>query len=222
LLWGDSHAAHLYPGLLSLQQKYDFDLIQWTAAGCPPTRTHWMSEEAGCEERRAWELGQLSRLVPDTALLSASWNRFLSVGMSQDQILSATFEDIRWLRQRGVRNIVLFGPGPTWNPTPAAQLVSYMMLHRTERIPERLGSVSDTAWRLDAAMEAQALAMQVRYVSVLHVFCNGQGCLTVGDTQSAKPDLLFWDSDHLTASGSWLLVNAATPEILVATDSQGP
>jgi peptidoglycan/LPS O-acetylase OafA/YrhL len=217
LLWGDSHAAHLYPGLLSLQEKHDIDLIQWTAAGCPPTRTHWVAEQPDCEERRAWELRQLSQLAPDTALLAARWDLYLSRGVSRDQILAATRDDIQWLRLRGVRNIVLFGPGPTWNTTLATDLVSYMKLWNTEQIPARLGSVSDTAWRLDAAMQAQALAMHVRYVSVLRVFCNPQGCLTVGDQKSSQPDLLFWDSDHLTTSGSRFLVGAALDQIIPAT-----
>jgi peptidoglycan/LPS O-acetylase OafA/YrhL len=217
LLWGDSHAAHLYPGLLSLQKKQDIDVIQWTAAGCPPTRTHWVAEEAGCEKRRAWELQQLSQLSPDTVLLAARWDSYLARGVSQGEILAAVREDIRWLRQRGVRNIVLFGPGPSWNSTLATDLVSYMKLWNMEQIPARLGIGSGAAWRLDAAMQAQALAMQARYVSVLRVFCNPQGCLTVGDQKSPQPDLLFWDTDHLTASGSRLLVDAAMDQILPTT-----
>jgi hypothetical protein len=217
LLWGDSHAAHLYPGLLALQKKHDFDLIQWTAAGCPPTRTHWMAELPDCEQRRAWELPQLDRLNPDTALLSARWDLYLSRGISQQQILASTLDDIQWLQRLGVRSIVLFGPGPTWNSTLATDLVRYMRMRHTEQIPERLGRVADAVWQLDAAMAAQALTMRVRYVSVLHVFCDREGCLTVSNEQSPQPDLLFWDSDHLTSSGSWFLVNAVAPEILAAS-----
>ena len=214
LLWGDSHAAHLYPGLLSLQKRRNFDLIQWTGAGCPPTRTHWVAELWDCEERRAWELQQLNRLRPDTALLSARWDMYLSKGISQEQILASTLDDIHWLRQLGVSNIVLFGPGPTWNGTLAGDLVRYMRIRHTEQIPERLGSVADTVWQLDAAMAAQARAMRVQYVSVLHLFCEREGCLTMGDQNSSQPDLLFWDSDHLTTSGSRFLVDAVADQIL--------
>jgi peptidoglycan/LPS O-acetylase OafA/YrhL len=217
LLWGDSHAAQLYPGLLSLQKRHDFDLIQWTGAGCPPTRTHWAAELWDCEERRAWELPQLDRLGPDTALLSARWDMYLSKGVSQEQILASTLDDMQWLRHLGVRNIVLFGPGPTWNSTLAGDLVRYMRIWHAEQIPERLGSVPDTVWRLDAAMAAQALAMRVQYVSVLRLFCDREGCLTVGDQHAPQPDLLFWDSDHLTTSGSRFLVDAVQGQILTTT-----
>ena len=214
LLWGDSHAAHLYPGLLSLQKNHDFDLIQWTGAGCPPTRSHWEGELWDCEERRARELPQLDRLRPDTALLAARWDMYLLKGVSQEQILASTLDDIQWLQHLGVRNIVLFGPGPTWNSTLAGDLVRYMRIQHAEKIPERLGSVPEPVWRLDATMAAQALAMRVQYVSVLHLFCDREGCLTVGDQHSAQPDLLFWDSDHLTTSGSQFLVKAAADQIL--------
>jgi SGNH domain (fused to AT3 domains) len=65
-------------------------------------------------------------------------------------------------------------------------------------------------------MQAQAVAMHAQYVSVLRVFCNPQGCLTVGKQKSTPPDLLFWDSDHLTVSGSRLLIDAVSDQILPA------
>jgi hypothetical protein len=142
---------------------------------------------------------------------------YLSKGVSQEQILASTLDDIQWLQHLGVRNIVLFGPGPTWNSTLAGDLVRYMRIRHAEQIPERLGSVPDTVWRLDAAMAAQSLAMRVQYVSVLHLFCDQEGCLTVGDQNSSQPDLLFWDSDHLTASGSRFLVDAVADQILAPT-----
>jgi hypothetical protein len=81
-----------------------------------------------------------------------------------------------------------------------------MARHGSGEIPERLGSVTALLWKLDAAMAAQAAAENVQYVSILHFFCDGSGCLTVGDRKLARPDLLFRDRDHLTVSGSKLLI----------------
>src|SRR5262249_2394231 len=36
LLWGDSHAASIYPGLRNLSKSISFGLSQFTASGCPP------------------------------------------------------------------------------------------------------------------------------------------------------------------------------------------
>ena len=36
MLWGDSHAASLYPGLQALQRAHVFGIAQYTQGGCPP------------------------------------------------------------------------------------------------------------------------------------------------------------------------------------------
>ena len=71
-----------------------------------------------------------------------------------------------------------------------------------DEIPERYGHPFETAWHLDAAMADEAHDLGVHYVSVLNYFCNESGCRTVGDKTIPKPDLLYFDSNHLTVSGS--------------------
>ena len=59
-LWGDSHAAHLYPGLRFKQLSQEFTLIQITASSCPPIldfdppgRPHLVAGAHGRGHRRA-------------------------------------------------------------------------------------------------------------------------------------------------------------------------
>ncbi|HXZ58893.1 MAG TPA: acyltransferase family protein [Steroidobacteraceae bacterium] len=215
LLWGDSHAADLYPGLLELQTRDGFGVVQWTAAGCPPTRTALVREQPACSERRAAALAAMTRLAPDTVLLAGAWELYLDWGASEDRIVAATQDVIGWLRQSGVRQIVLFGPAPTWNATLPTDLFRYMSLRRTEHVPLRLGSVTDEVRRLDGALAAQAVAAHVRYVSVLDRFCDSRGCRTQGREGQVPPDLLFRDRDHLTVSGSRFLLDAAACQIFV-------
>jgi peptidoglycan/LPS O-acetylase OafA/YrhL len=215
LLWGDSHAAHLYPGLQLLQRQENFDVIQWTAAGCPPTRSNWAAEISTCSKLRVWELAHMASAAPDAAVLSAAWEIYLSEGMSADAVLEAIESDVRWLEGLGVRHIVVFGPGPRWDsPLPVA-LFRYMTIRHTERIPERLGgAVPAAVWQLDARMAALTQSLQVDYLSVLQQFCTADGCLTQGNPTAPRPDLLFRDQDHLSVSGSEWLISAAAPKIL--------
>jgi hypothetical protein len=162
LLWGDSHAADLYPGLLDLQSRDGFGVVQWTSAGCPPTRMVLSREQPGCTEQRAAALAGLTRVAPDTVLLAGAWELYLEWGASEDKILAATQDVIGWLRRSGVRQIVLFGPGPTWNATLPMDLFRYMSLRRMEHLPERLGSVSEDVWRLDAALAARRGSCSIR------------------------------------------------------------
>lgn len=211
LLWGDSHAGHLYPGLSALHARYDFDLAQWTSAACPPVRTPLVGEDRSCAQRRAKALRDIDQIAPDTVLLSAAWEMYLVDGASEAAILGTIDDNIRWLQHCGVRRIVLFGPVPTC--FTSSDVFMYMLRKRLERIPERLGEVSNTVRHLDAAMAARAAATHVEYVSVVDRFCDPSGCLVLGDRSLTKPDLLYRDQDHLTPSGSRLLMEAAVPQI---------
>jgi peptidoglycan/LPS O-acetylase OafA/YrhL len=202
LLWGDSHAAHLYPGLISVQSTHSFDVVQWTAAACPPTAIRTIEESPTCSARRATALKMLTHLNPDTILLAGAWELYREKGESEADIIHSVGETIRQLKVSGDKEIVVFGPGPTWNTTLAIDLFRFMATRRMDEIPERVGHTSEAAWHLDAAMADQAHVLGVHYVSVLNYFCNESGCRTVGDRTLPKPDLLFFDSNHLTVSGS--------------------
>ena len=206
LLWGDSHAAHLYPGLAKFQSTNSFDIIQWTSAGCPPTARPLTTESPTCAARRATAFRKLVQLKPDTILLAGAWEIYVGKDESEQDILLALSETIRQLRKDGDREIVVFGPGPTWNTSLAVDLFRFMVTRRLDEIPERLGQPTDAVWHLDAAMASQAAALNVRYVSVLNYFCNKSGCRTVGDRTKIRPDLLYSDSNHLTDSGSQDLI----------------
>jgi peptidoglycan/LPS O-acetylase OafA/YrhL len=202
LLWGDSHAAHLYPGLAKLQSTHEIDIIQWTAGLCPPTVVPFANEAAACRARRATALKMLAHLNPDTVLLAGAWEIYVGKTQSEADIIRALSETIRLLRKDGDREIVVVGPGPTWNTSLASDLFRFMVARRMDKIPERYGHPFETAWHLDAAMADEAHELGVHYVSVLNYFCNESGCRTVGDKTIPKPDLLYFDSNHLTVSGS--------------------
>jgi len=206
LLWGDSHAAHLYPGLVNIQSAHPFDVIQWTAAACPPSSIPFVKESLACPRRRATALRQLTHVKPDTILIAGAWEIYLKNGESEADILRSLLETISQLRTDGDLDIVVFGPGPLWNTSLATDLFRFMAARRLNEIPERFGHDFDAAWHLDAAMAAQLASLSVRYVSVLNFFCDKSGCRTVVDRTNARPDLLYSDSNHLTVSGSQDLI----------------
>ena len=56
VLWGDSHAAHLYPGLQDLQTRTPFRLAEFTGSRCPPllgVETPTQPVLSGPQSRRA-------------------------------------------------------------------------------------------------------------------------------------------------------------------------
>jgi peptidoglycan/LPS O-acetylase OafA/YrhL len=213
LLWGDSHAAHLYPGLAELQNTTVFDIVQWTSAGCPPTMEPLKNETPGCARRRATALKRLSEIKPDMVLLGGGWGRYLESGETQEEILTLLSASVRRLKNLGIERIVIFGPGPLFQTTLPNDLFRYMAAHRLDEIPMRLGKVSEALWRLDAAIAALSDTERVQYVSTLKYFCDSTGCLTLNDRLLSRPDLLYRDQDHLTVSGSRVLIEHSNLKI---------
>jgi peptidoglycan/LPS O-acetylase OafA/YrhL len=222
LLWGDSHAAHLYSGMAELQSAATFDIAQWTAAACPPTVQPLAEESHTCPIRRAAAMLKLGRLGADTVVVSGAWERYLEVGRNSDEIIGASLKTIRYLKNLGIERIVVFGPGPLWATSLPTDLFRFMAMNGANEIPMRLGKVSDAIWRLDSAMAAQAAGEHVRYVSVLNYFCDKAGCLTVGDRTIPRPDLLFRDREHLTVTGSKLLIAHSRSELFGERASHDP
>jgi peptidoglycan/LPS O-acetylase OafA/YrhL len=214
LLWGDSHAAHLYSGMAALQSATTFDIAQWTSAGCPPTVKPLAGETQTCVARRATAMLKLGQLNADAVVLSGAWERYLEIGQSSEEIIDALSETVHRLKNQRIKRIVIFGPGPLWNTSLPTDLFRFMAKNRSKEIPERLGHVSNDLWHLDASMAALASAEKVDYVSVLNYFCNKDGCLTLGDKTVPRPDLLFRDRDHLTVTGSKLLIAHAAPQLI--------
>jgi peptidoglycan/LPS O-acetylase OafA/YrhL len=217
LLWGDSHAAHLYAGMIAQQSAMTFDIAQWTSAGCPPTVKPVSGESRTCPQRRATAMAKLGQLSPDTVVLGGAWERYIESGVTPGDIINTVSETVRWLKNKGARRIVIFGPGPVWTTSLSVDLFRFMARNRSKRIPERLGTVSGQLWLLDSAMSTLATAGNVQYVSVLNFFCDKGGCLTVGDRTMPRPDLLYRDRDHLTVSGSKLLVAHSKPQLFGET-----
>jgi hypothetical protein len=89
-----------------------------------------------------------------------------------------------------------------------------MAKKRLNEIPARFGAVSDALWHLDAAIAALADSENIQYESILNYFCDTSGCLTVGDRTIPKPDLLYRDRDHLTVSGSRMLIEHSNLKML--------
>ena len=79
MLWGDSHAAHLYQGMRHLQRTHDFRLAQFTASGCPPfanpKRFDGLSPPQ-CSDIYAYVRTAIQRLRPATIVLSAQWGAY--------------------------------------------------------------------------------------------------------------------------------------------------
>jgi peptidoglycan/LPS O-acetylase OafA/YrhL len=214
LLWGDSHAAHLFPGLDLLARRQRFTLGQWTTGSCPPTLAALLGEGSGCAAKRSWTLLRLRQSPPDVVIVAGAWPLYEMQGSDVAVIAAALQDSVEALRAFGVRRVVVVGSGPVWSTSLHGDLLRSMWSSRRfDRIPERLMPVAGTGLNLEHALTARLPATDVLWLSPAAELCDAGGCLTTVDPTRRPPDLLFFDRDHLTVSGSTLLAERIEPRL---------
>ncbi|NLA69066.1 MAG: acyltransferase [Gammaproteobacteria bacterium] len=190
VLWGDSHAALLYPGLREAAGD-GLRLAQFTRSGCRP---YLASRKPDCRANNAWVMDRIADLRPDHVVLFAYWT-----GNDYEdpaQVLRDLEQGIAAMHAAGVGHVVVLGPAPRWTQWLPKLLVQRHREAPFLRVPRRLRDATLPAPEaLDAAL-AQALAGRpgVTYVSAIGRLCDFRGCLVWIDDPA---ELTTWDYGHL-------------------------
>ena len=205
LLWGDSMAAQLYPGLAAKQENYDFRVAQFTIALCPPILGY--QPNPLCARINDSTAARIKSIAPDHAILAAyAWTL---------DDLPQLQETVDFLKRSGVRKIVFAGPVPRWGEPLPKLLYKQFDSDPLHRIPRRMSSAlhGDNQKR-DEQWREMAARLPVDYVPLMSPLCNVEGCLTrIGDNPE---ELMAWDNAHLTVSGSTFLVDQVFPLLFSA------
>ena len=191
LLWGDSTAAALYPGLKNAQVIVPFRLARFTASACAPIMA--AGTDAKCDAANDIVFGIIRSSHPEIVLLHAWWD-----GVKD---LEKFRETIGQLKALSIKRIVILGPVPVWKRTLPHSLVNYYRLRHA--IPERI-TTGMSGPQDDERMEAFSKSAGVEYISAWHTLCNSEGCMTrVGPAPS---DVITTDRVHLSDAGSNFLI----------------
>jgi peptidoglycan/LPS O-acetylase OafA/YrhL len=199
LVWGDSTAGALMPGLLEAQRSRDFGIAQLTASSCVPALNADIPGVPNCRANNDRVLAMARQLRPDVVLLHGTWEKYLDhVG-----------ETVTALRQIGARVVVL-GPVPLWKRGLPNEVLRYYMLHH-RLIPERSDRATVHA-AFEAAMREALVPLGAHFISASDALCNADGCLArAGDEAD---DITASDQVHLTEKGSVVLVRSIIDEVL--------
>ncbi|MEO7432508.1 MAG: acyltransferase family protein [Dokdonella sp.] len=191
-LWGDSHAAHLYPGLKAAAADH-FSLTQMTASVCPPILGIHPPSRPHCEAIQDDVMARIVAEPPDEIVLAAHWPLY------DWSTLPATIDR---LAKAGIRHIVVVGPVPEWTKSlPALLSIPASDPTGSEEIPERrVAGLNPQTQILDTRLRDALKSLPVTYVSMLASMCNTQGCLV--RTGDAASSITAWDASHLTSDGS--------------------
>lgn len=195
-LWGDSHAAHLYPGLKE-QLKMTSSMTQLTASACPPILGMNKSDRPHCKKINDFVFQRIQKEKPNEVILAARWTAY------DWQKVEFTIKQLHLI---GIKKITLIGPIPNWIDTLPTLLLNNIRKNRLSTIPERLALEVDLhPQELDKKLLLLARAQHINYISPIKILCNPKGCLTTASADKKK-ELMTWDEAHLTSTGSRMLV----------------
>jgi peptidoglycan/LPS O-acetylase OafA/YrhL len=206
-LWGDSHAAHLYPGLKHYEKEGLFRVIQFTAGGCPPVMNADIAERPLCKPINHKVLDLIKETAPDVVVMAASWTDDAEAWNYTG--LEALSNTIATLKNFGIEEIVLVGPVPAWSGSAPKTLVKFSQQNNWQDPPDRLASgFAKDIRNLDATIEAIALKNGVSYISPYRTFCNADGCLAKIEGVPTS-----FDCCHLSDVGSVFLIKSNLAKI---------
>ena len=216
VLWGDSHAASLYPGLRAQQRRGGYRLAQFTASACLPVIGLASERRPNCQAFNDFVVGELKSLSPDAVIIEAHWALYNAANGWPNFDAASLRETVRTLQRLGIRQVVVMGSLPTWKIYQPR--VAFEIWRQGHVLEDRSREYLDPEpFAADSLARAAVAGTGATFVSPLALLCNGGGCLISTEPHAAVP--VAWDNDHLSVAGSELVAGRAL-ESLVA--SSGP
>lgn len=230
LLWGDSHADHLMPGLAMLGRQQGFSVRQASVSGCSPFElTSAALGRSACAAFHRAALAEAGRQAGLAAVvISLRWATAMPGIVKQVQprdagvrhFSEALAELIARTRQAvGPRpRIVLVGSTPEFAFWPATCFARAAKLG-TDNAICRTAVPTDARWSMAADRKLRSLAKAGMSIVLPRTqLCSATRCIT-----AAHGEVLFRDDDHLTNAGAMLVARQMNQAILpVDSDEAAP
>lgn len=206
LLWGDSHAASLYPGLAGLLRDGEpgHRLAQYTAAGCPPLLATPLLASKHCARTNQAVLEKIAAQQPATVVLAGHWSRYGTEPAEMSANLASLRDTAQRLMAMGVQRVVVFGHLPTW--TLALPRVLLTQWRESHAIPARTyDHINRTSLSMERVVEQALAGSGAVFVSPIAELCDASGCLASTARNGGILYPVTFDDSHLTAEGSAIL-----------------
>ncbi|MDJ0391464.1 acyltransferase family protein [Roseomonas sp. E05] len=200
LLLGDSHAAHLYPGLRAAFPEAN--ILQATGVLCPATAVLQPVVSLACPQLVEMAVNQLPGERRITKVwLSSAWSGGLAAGSPgwSPHWLEDLGRTVEMFRAKGIEAVII-GPGPEY----AGGLPRLLAIGIERRDPAYAEAARrEDALRIDRSLAAFAAEKGFAYVSLLGALCGGGAC----PAYAAPGVPLIFDASHFTEAGSVLAVS---------------
>ncbi|ECI3525417.1 TPA_asm: acyltransferase, partial [Salmonella enterica subsp. enterica serovar Typhimurium] len=201
VVWGDSHAAHLMPGLKSVFGN-SLNITQRTASLCPPIIGLQKDDRPYCKDINDMVAKEISDNKPTTVLMSALW----PVYPMRDYLP----ETIKFLKDNKVKNIIIVGPFPVWKKT-MIDTIEDMGINSGRTVPWSMTDETRNLRDNDKYLRELAKEHSLTYISPLETMCTESYCKAIIGNRIAYP--IQYDNAHLTPEGSGWFIEEVKKQI---------
>jgi len=230
LIWGDSIAQSLVPGLLSLRHNYGsssvnidntvpdlkpFSLLQLTSSGCSPEWIDFYNQSIKTSEYCDYANALATDLIKD--------ERVDIIIIAQDKYRTGdlvTLGKVASKSSKYSKLVLIVGPVPHWT-TPLYNILAHKF--RGQTIPKftNLGldlEIFSADESLSASISSTSSESNMKLLSPIKTLCNPGTfvCRTYIGKQFTNPhQLTTYDTAHFTPAGSaYLVKKAILPELI--------
>ena len=201
IIWGDSHAQHLYHGLAKFMPA-DWELLIVASSGCYANPYNTVdSDDNYCARSNFVAMQMIREIQPDVVV----------VGQNIDQSAETMRVIADALRGAGAKRVVFTGPTPHWTADLPQIIVRDLWPDAAQR---SLRGLDMNIIRADARLKSEtANDHAFTYVSIIDTFCDADGCLTyLGNDR--KTGITSADYGHLTPLASEYLAEKSLAQIV--------
>ncbi len=211
-IWGDSHAAHLWPGTNALAQSGA--AAQWTANGCPPLLSVDLPKRANCRQINEWILRALQASRPDVVILAGAWLQHdeETIRRGLEATLSRLRADPSWQAR-----IVVVGSVPAWRQSLPGLLANDLL--SGDGRARSTSHLDPAAFRRDGFVR-RVVGTRADFFSPIAAACDEAGCLRFLSGEKGKVPFAF-DYGHLMEESSVFVMAALLRQIGDGAPSPG-
>ncbi|HBB4199324.1 acyltransferase family protein [Escherichia coli] len=194
VVWGDSHAAHLMPGLRSVFGN-SLNITQRNASLCPPLIGPEIKGRPHCKTINDMVAKEIATNKPNTVLISALWSVY--------PMRNFLPETIKFLKESGVNNIIVVGPFPVWKRT-MIDTIEEIGINAERTVPWDMTDETRNLRGNDKYLRNLSKEKNFTYISPLEDMCTDSYCKAIVGHKTAYP--IQYDNAHLTPEGAkWFI-----------------
>ena len=196
ILWGDSHAAALWPGLAAAWPG----LSQFTASACPPMQSFEAALRPHCRAINDWVVDAIARSKPSFVVLHANWSIYMTAS-DRFELLASTLRHVK--ENVPAARLVVVGGAPQWESNFPKMLAYRAFAGETIKPGMFVPTAQIRSLRgIDARLREVASATGATFVSLLDMACQERACRAMYELHERSPEPATWDYGHMTKAAS--------------------